>query len=261
MPRPNTTGGRVQPHQRDTNDNVQIIGGDLAVLAAHADAVNTKTALRMNDGTHRNYRNRTKRMIVFWQEKYPDYFENGTRIIPTEELADKTKHHHRNDRDIRYEGLNVKMVTAFMGANKFKADGKLYGFSDMRKYHDAILWGAKMTKQKLPMSYYQEIAEFLDSFKNEYTKEKQAGNTDENDSDPISFQLYRLLCKWAAALGLAFVWVWTTLQWNLMARAISIDPLAFHHVQLGPDCFIFKHDSTKADKKGEKSDLQQASLF
>ena len=37
-----------------------------------------------------------------------------------------------------------------------------------------------------------------------------------------------------------------------MGRSISINPLAFHNIGLGEDSIIIKHDSTKADKKGEK---------
>ena len=43
------------------------------------------------------------------------------------------------------------------------------------------------------------------------------------------------------------------MQWNLMARCISIDPIALHNFSLGEDNIMAEHDSTKADKEGLKS--------
>ena len=57
-----------------------------------------------------------------------------------------------------------------------------------------------------------------------------------------------MLC-WALEDNNIYVWVWSILQWNLMGRSISIDPLAFHNISVGEDNIIIKHDSTKADKK------------
>jgi hypothetical protein len=39
---------------------------------------------------------------------------------------------------------------------------------------------------------------------------------------------------------------------KFMARSASIDPLAFHHFNLGVDSIISKHDDSKADKIGER---------
>jgi hypothetical protein len=37
-----------------------------------------------------------------------------------------------------------------------------------------------------------------------------------------------------------------------MARSISIDPLALHNISVSEDHFVIRHDSTKADKEGER---------
>jgi hypothetical protein len=57
---------------------------------------------------------------------------------------------------------------------------------------------------------------------------------------------------WAIEQGKIFVWVWTILQWNLMARSISIDPLALHNILICEDHFVICHDSRKSDKEGAK---------
>ena len=61
-----------------------------------------------------------------------------------------------------------------------------------------------------------------------------------------------MILTWAVERGNIFVWVWTNLQWNLMARSISIDPLALHNIGVSEDHFVIRHDSTKSDKEGDK---------
>jgi len=67
---------------------------------------------------------------------------------------------------------------------------------------------------------------------------------------------FEMILSWAVEEGNIFVWVWTILQWNLMARSISIDPLALHNFSLSEDHFVVKHDSTKTDKEGERLHLK-----
>jgi hypothetical protein len=122
----------------------------------------------------------------------------------------------------------------------------------MRKIHDAILFGAKTVKQILSSTYYSEMDSFLNSFKKETADARSHGNTDEKSADPISFSLFRMILTWAIERGNVFVWVWTILQWNLMARSISIDPLALHNIGVSEDHFVIRHDSTKSDKEGDK---------
>ena len=45
---------------------------------------------------------------------------------------------------------------------------------------------------------------YLDSTKKEKTGAKKRGQLDEKDADPISFELYRLLCKLAIQSGNIF---------------------------------------------------------
>ena len=121
--------------------------------------------------------------------------------------------------------------------------------TDRRKYHNAIQFGSACAGKNLSSEYIGRMRQFLENYKKEYARAKQDGNVDENAADAIPFSLYRLLLKWALDEGNIFVWVWSILQWNLMGRSISIDPLAFHNISLGEDNIIILHDSTKVDKK------------
>jgi hypothetical protein len=78
------------------------------------------------------------------------------------------------------------------------------------------------------------------------------GNVDEKKADPISFSLFLMILIWAIERANIFVWVWTILQWNHMARSISIDPLVLHNISISGDHFVIRHDSTKSDKEGAK---------
>ena len=123
----------------------------------------------------------------------------------------------------------------------------------MRKVHDAILFGARTVKEVLSTSYYSEMDSFLTSFWKECANAASQGNVDAKSADPISFSLFRLILTWAIEKGNIYVWVWTILQWNLMARSISIDPLALHNITISEDHFVIRHDSTKSDKEGVKT--------
>ena len=176
----------------------------------------------------------------------------GTRVLTEEEKADPMKFFHTCDRDIIYEGLRVEMVLAYMAATKKKDGDTIYSYTHMRKIHDAILFSARTVKQILSSTYYSEMDSFLASIRKEIADARSRGNVDEKSADPISFYLFRLILTWAIERGNMLVWVWTILQWNLMARSISIDPLDLHNISISEDHFVICHDSTKSDKEGEK---------
>ena len=94
---------------------------------------------------------------------------------------------------------------------------------------------------------------YLDSAKKEKTGAKKRGELDEKEADPISFELYRLLCKLAIKSGNIFLWAFTVMQWSCMARSISIDDLTFGRISLGTDLLIVEYVDSKADQKGERT--------
>ena len=73
---------------------------------------------------------------------------------------------------------------------------------------------------------------------------------DKEEAEPISFALYQKICEWALSGKFIYVWVFTVFQWNCLARAINIDPLALHNLSPGSDSIKIKYDETKADKRG-----------
>ena len=107
---------------------------------------------------------------------------------------------------------------------KHKSNGKICSNENMRKCHDATMFGAKTVGHLLPSAYYSKMENFQNSFKKEYRKEKEEGNADEKSADAIPFLLFRLMCNWFLLGNNIFCWVWTITQWNLMASCISVGP-------------------------------------
>jgi len=247
-------GGRIHPHQRDTNDNVTVLGDNLESPNDLAARVNETMKVTMTDGCRRNYRQRILRIIEFWRQEDPEYLAVGVRQVTEEEGTDETKYFYDwwYKQDIIYSGINDRFLLHFLVSTKKKEDGKYKSFEDMRKYKDAIMWGAKVQGERLPSSFYETFDMFLAAYKKEFRKGKIAGLVDETSSDPIPHSVYQCLLNWAVAENNVFVWFWTLAQWNFMARSASIDSLSFANFRPGTDSIIGKYDNSKMDKAGER---------
>ena len=84
---------------------------------------------------------------------------------------------------------------------KIKKDGKHYGFEHVRKYHDALLYCAKLAKHDLPRRYMSQMKNYIHAMKKEKANEKGQDEVDEKDADKIPFALYKSLCQWALKSG------------------------------------------------------------
>ena len=249
-------GGRIHPHQRDTDDETPILGDLLIELETNEvfqSQYHETIRASMDDKARKDYRCRIQRIVKFWEGKCPEYFDIGTRLVNTAELQDITKFHfNRYKYDLIYKGLNVKYVLHFLMSTKTKSNGKIKGYQDMRKYKDAIMWGANVSGERLPISFYEEFDKFLGSYKKIFIKAKKDGDVDEREADPIPVSLYQMILRWSIEENNMFCWFWSLAQWNCMARCASIDPLAFHNFKVGQDSIVCKYDDSKADKSGDR---------
>jgi hypothetical protein len=244
--------GRIRPHERDTDDTVEILGANVAVSAEHAASVRATVRQDLNVENKRNYRNRIGHIYKWLETDYPEYYRVGVIELTEEQLADEDMFWWKNKFDLIYEGLNVEMIKAFLGFKKRKENGKCSSHVQLRKYNDAILWAAKTSHQRLPLSYYEEMDKFLVAFKKETTIARKDGMLDEQEADPITWTLFRKILQWALERKNIYLWVFSILQWNCMARSINIGVLAFHNFRVGEDCIIVRYDKSKADQTGEK---------
>ena len=205
------SNGRVHAHSREADDSGNLIGGDIALNNEHQNAIDDTEEKEMDDKCRKDYRNRINEIIKFILEHYPEYFQVGTVVLSAEDKADKKQFHWKNDRDLVYSGLNWQIIKAFLARKKAKeiVDGEITKYiscSHMRKYDDAIKWGAKVRGLALPRVYFQEISEkFIPAYKKEYASKKKEGKTDERDADPICCTLFQMICRWAIEEGNIFV--------------------------------------------------------
>ena len=79
------------------------------------------------------------------------------------------------------------MLKAFLSSIKVKGIDPVtgepvpMGYDNVKKYKDAILWGANRAKQFLPKSFYQELGMYLKLYKKETAWAKKDNRLDESD--------------------------------------------------------------------------------
>ena len=111
-----------------------------------------------------------------------------------EELLDDTKFWHTNKHDLVYCGFNVLFFKAFLSTKTTKPNGKTCSYPQIRKYFDAILYGAGAANEQLPLRFYSDMDLFLKAFKKQTAKAKKEGNLDKNEADPIPWSLFEVSC-------------------------------------------------------------------
>jgi hypothetical protein len=117
---------------------------------------------------------------------YKDYYNVGVQKLSEEDRATLDLFYYKNTHDLINTGINVQMVKAFLAHKKQKANGNTSSHVQLRKYHNAILWGSQQAKQLLPRAYYDDIEKFLTSYRKETVDAKKEGKLDEQEADPIS---------------------------------------------------------------------------
>ena len=216
--------------------------------------------------TRNDYNNRIMKAVKWVKEKIQSHAIDGIdeseiiRELTDEQKQDKVNFHN-STHDFIYTKLPSAITKAYLSdpAQKYKkrrdpaAPQMQYGFDHIRKHHDAILYGANRAKEQLPHGYGQDMKQYLDSLKKSKVRAKKDGELDENEADPIGMPLYHLICEWAISIGDIFLWVFTVLLWNCMSRCVNIDDLQLGNISMGTDSAIIEFDSTKMDKKGEKT--------
>jgi len=151
----------------------------------------------MDDKTRKNYRARIVRICKWFEEHQSQYYEMGVREVTADELVDPDLFFFKRYKlDLVYQGLNVDYILRFLLGNEQKernendAPIKYKTHTDMRKYKDAIQWGAQVRQERLPRKFYEEMDKFLGAYKKKLVIKKKTGEVDEHASDPIPEALY-----------------------------------------------------------------------
>ena len=228
---------------------------DFEVSPEHQVGIATTIDHSEKPGTRKDYRNRLQQMVDWCIEKYPEYAKIATRDVTEEELKDTTKHYYNQKKDFVYQRLRFKLVLAFLSVvRKENADGtgKTRSHVHVRKFHDAILFGAREQSVKLDDQYKLHLKKYLASFRKESRVATGTGQTDIERADPMNFDLYTALCTWYVDEGCVYNWLYQILLWNCVGRSASVDPLGLHNFRLGTDSIIITYDRSKSDMGGER---------
>ena len=250
---------QYQPPRRERRSTVlESNAQDRVELSQeHADAVRTTEEHACARETVRGHNRRLQTMIKWFMENYEEECRDIVRDLTSREKEDKDRF-WKSTHDLVYEKLDPLVVKAFISGNKVReerSDGTklFYSYDHLRKYKDAILFGAKRARRSLPPNYDPEMEPFMQSLKKENQSKRKLGQVTEKEADPISFPLYRHICQTALTEGDIFVWCFTIMQWNCIARSINIGNLRFNCLSVGQDSCVVKYWDTKKDKTGEKT--------
>ncbi len=192
----------IQMQQRNRNANQQTItatanpapppGADAGLTAEDAAAVRETELHNISRDTVRDHNNRITKIIKFIHAKYPDKYNTMTRELTNEEKA-QPQIYHKSTRDFIYPLIDIEVIKAYICSNKIKSidnEGKqiFYGWDNMRKYHDSILFGASRSRSQLPQGYRAQMKKLLDALKKENQQKKRFGQVDEHEAE------YAILC-------------------------------------------------------------------
>ena len=254
-------GGRKLVSDRITDDHAPLLGSNLSIPEDLKKRFHETTKFDVKPATKRNYRNRLRTMILRLLSDSAEtkaYYLVGTRLVSDDDLADETKYYFNEEkfrRDFIYSGMNDKFILQLFTILKYKKDekdGELNSLVHLRKFKDAVVWGAKIAEEALPSKLHRTLEGFLKGYDKELTNAKKAGKVVEQSADPIPFVLYKLILQWALESSNIFVWFWTLTQWNMMARCANIDPLRFDNFSLGADSIIGNYDDLKAVNNAQR---------
>ena len=252
---PNRTG-RIFPHQRNANFSGAILGDDIKIDDEYVSNVHSVEQHTIKEHTKRKHRNAIKNIYEFWCKEFSEYAAIGVRDLTVDKLRDPTMFWWKNKKDLVYEGMNPKFLKAFLSTKVIKKNGQTTSYDHIRKYFDAVQFGAKEISVLLPVGFYSAKERFLKAFHKQVAKAKGEGKLDENEADPIPKKLYVLINKWAIEEGNIHVWAWTCTQWNVIGRCNNVEVLGFHNLRIFQDSLQIKYDANKKDPNGSKVNIK-----
>ena len=143
----------------------------------------------------RDHRNRIKEMISFIEIKYPTYALQVINEISESDLQNDRYHWFGAKKDFDYEKMHPDIIKAFMATKKVKRfklpksysaqvralqrnpeqKDRIMSYEHIRKFHDAMLFGASEKGVNLSGTYLIEMKKFLDNYKKEVASKKKKG--------------------------------------------------------------------------------------
>ena len=161
----------------------------------------------LSDNCRRNHRHRIKRMTEFWKQS--DNVPNScvqkvVRVVPPDECNNASNWFCANrpwvgpfKEDLHCGNMSSDCHKAFLGEVKIKDDGDCRSADDMRKFRDAIMWGAKTAKQFTPSMFCGDIKTFHKACREKHTNAGKKGDAQDTAADPVTLALDKKLLEWS----------------------------------------------------------------
>ena len=150
----------------------------------------------LSDNCRRDCRHRIKRMMEFWKQsdKVPNsYVQRAVRKVPLDECNNESNWFYANrprvgpfKEDLRYDETSADYHKHFLGEIMIKEDGNYRSADDVRKFRDAIMWGAKTAKQFTPPAFCGAVETFHKAHKKQHADACKKGNALDAAANPIT---------------------------------------------------------------------------
>ena len=133
-----------------------------------------------------------------------------------------------------------------------KSEGKVCSAENLRKYKDALLFGASRKKQRLDQAFLDDMATWFKTYKKYTAKKRAEGKLDENKAAELPIELYRWFCAHFLKTGNIWMLTWIVMQWNCCCRSSNIKAAEFHLLERKADALKITFAKTKADQNGDR---------
>ena len=166
------------PSMTSTNATEESLFGQANdIQDNHLAAMQETEDFKRKKKSNMDMRRRIKQIYSWLQLNYNDEYcmEGGVVALTPEQKNDPSVHHYGNDFDLCYSRFNVTYLKVFfIGSIKLKGNGKHCSFVHIRKFRDAIKFGAEEAKQDLPAEFDREMKSFLHILQERGDKPKEA---------------------------------------------------------------------------------------
>ena len=174
---PSRTGANPTQNRVTNNDTPILSTGDEFQHELGDFSVQLQETLDhgMSIRTRKDLRCRLQRIAKFWKAHCPVYFNKGVRKNTPAEMNDPSLYFYNHyEYDLVYSGFNVMYLLKFLVAQKKKKasdsntnNQAIQSYDDIRKYRDAVHWGARVRNESLCDDFWLKMETFLSSYKRE----------------------------------------------------------------------------------------------
>ena len=251
---------RLEESESESNDEEEPLDPDIQ------HQIHETEKHHLSDNCRRDCGHRIRRMMEFWKQsdKAPNgCVERAVRKVPLSECNNESNWFCANrprvgpfKEDLCHDKTSADCCKHFLGAIMIKEDGDCRLMDDVRKFRDAIMWGAKTAKQFTPPAFHGDIETFHKACRKKHANAGKKGDAQDTAADPITLALCEKPLEWSLDENDIHAWHWTQQQWNLMAPSANVDPLKLHNFRLGIDSIMVKFDESEADEQAQRLALK-----